>query len=293
MNTKILMAAAAAILFLAGCESTYKKDSLQQSVRDLAKKQVGLDVEVAETGRTLGLRFRVPDLAGEITSGDDALYKKMNGLFLVLVRVALSSDVPPRFIVLDIVDDARPIFHLVFTRYVEDIRRSMAEAISYTDSQDRLLQEIVVGSRRVPFDPYEIDLVRLVMMSADAAADPAPIEPFQLDDVMFEEFIAKVTENKARRIFRERKDTKDDVMLRDVRASFQMMPEEDGRFSILLDLVSTTGPRPSIGLLEKVLPVIAGEAGQLFKSYRFDGISIIQVIEKNTGKMISIPTPRR
>ena len=96
----------------------------------------------------------------------------------------------------------------------------MAEAISYTDSQDRLLEEVVVGGRRVPFDPYEIDLVRLVMMSAveDPAGSPGaaqpPMAPFVVEDVRFEEFVAKVTENKARRIFRERKEKRIVVTLR-------------------------------------------------------------------------------
>jgi len=290
---KTLLTIAAGIFLLTGCESTYKKETLRESVRDLARKQTGMEVEVTETGRTLGLRFRVPDLVGDISAGDNSLYKKMNSLFLVLVRVALSSDVPPRFIVLDVMDEERPAFHLVFTRYVEDIRRSMAEAISYSDSQDRLLEEIVVGTRRVPFDPFEIDLVRLVMMSADTVANPPAAGPFILPEVQFEEFISKVTENKTRRIFRERKDTKNALMLREVRATFAGQSEKAGSFHILLDLVSTSAPQPPLKLLEKVLPVIAGEAGELFQSYRHDGISTIQVIEKNTGKMISVPAVHR
>ena len=292
MKTKIL-AIFLAIAGISACKPTYRKETLRESVHDLARKETGMDVEVTEVGRTLGLRFRVPDLVGDISSGDDSLYKKMNSLFLVLVRVALSSDVPPRFIVLDVMDEERPVFHLVFTRYVEDVRRSMAEAISYTDSQDRLLEEIVVGTRRVPFDPFEIDLVRLVMMSADTAANPPAAGPFVLDEVQFDDFFSKVTENKARRIFRERKDTKNDLMLREVRASFAGKPEKPGSFNILLDLVSTSGPAPSLALLEKVMPVIASEAGKLFESYRLEGTSIIQVVEKNTGKMVSVPAVHR
>ena len=82
-------------------------------------------------------------------------------------------------------------------------------------------------------------------------------------------------------------------MLREVRASFVGVPEKPGSFNILLDLVSTSGPQPQMKLLEKVLPVIAAEAGKLFESYRLEGTSIIQVIEKNTGKMISVPAVHR
>ena len=131
------------------------------------------------------------------------------------------------------------------------------------------------------------------MMSADASAQPAPLEPFALEEVVFEKFVAKVTENKARRILRERKDTKDDLMLREVQATFDAPAAAPGTFHILLDLVSTSGPGPQLPLIDKVLPAVAKEAGQLFKSYRFENISLIQVVEKNTGQMISIPAGKR
>jgi hypothetical protein len=278
----LLVAAAAA-----GCKPTYQRSNITESVRTLAQKETGMKVEVSENGRTIGLRFRVPDLAGEISAGNDDLYKKMNSLFTVLVRVALSSDVPPQFIVLDIVDEERPLFHLVFTRYVEDVRRSMAEAISYTDSQDRLLEEIVVGNRRVAFDPYEIDLVRLVMMSADVA-NKKQIPEFAVEDVRFGDFVARVTENKARRIVRERTIDKGDVALRDVTASFTAPEEPKRTFQILLDLVATTSPRLSAATVGKLMPAVASEVGQLFKSYKLD-FSQILVVEKNTGQVFTAP----
>lgn len=273
---------------LGACKPTYKQETIKESVRAMAEKETGLKVEVVEAGRTLGLRFRVPDLAGEISSGNEDLYRKMNSLFTILVRVALSSDVPPHFIILDIIDEERPLFRLMFTRYVDDVRRSMAETISYTDSQDRLIEEIVVGGRRVAFDPYEIDLVRLVMMSADAGG-AVTLPPFIVEDVRFSAFVAKVTENKARRIVRERTLKQGDVALRDVQAGFAVAGAVPGKsFEILLDLVSTTGPRLSAAAVEKLMPAMAKEAGQLFRSYKME-FSQILVMEKNTGQVITVP----
>ena len=119
------------VLALASCRSTYRSTVLKESLRDLARRELKVEVEVAEAGRTLGLRFAAPDLAGELGSGNQELDRKINGLFTVLARVALSSDIQPQFIVLDVIDERRPQFHIVFTRDVEDLRRAMAEAISF------------------------------------------------------------------------------------------------------------------------------------------------------------------
>ncbi len=294
MNTTCFRAAAFLTLVLAlfagasACKPTYRKDTIKESVRALAQKEIGTSVEVVENGRTLGLRFRVPDLAGEISSGNDDLTKKLNSLLTVLIRVALSSDVSPQFIVLDIIDEERPLFHLTFTRQVDDLRRSMAEAISYTDSQDRMLQEFVVGGHRVAYDPYEMDLVRLVMMSADAAGQKT-VPPFVVEDLTLEDFVARVAENKARRIVRERTLEKGDVALRDVTASYPEQREGAGKeFQILVDLVATTTPKLPGSVVKSLMPVVAAEAGHLFKSYKLD-FSQILVVEKNTGQVFKAP----
>jgi hypothetical protein len=282
-----------ALILLPACESTYKKETIRESVRELAKKEYDLDIDVAVTGRTLGIRFEVPNLLSEIYSGETDLYKKMNGLFTILVRVSLSVDVPPEFVVLDIVDASNPSLRLVFTRYVEDVRKSMAEALSYTASQDRLLEEFVVGDKRMTFDPVEMDLVRLMMMAMDAAPEAtAPPQPFELEEVRFTDFVAKVAENYMRRALREKKEMKKEVQLRNVSATFGPERGDKRQFKVQLDLVSQPDKRLTASFIEsKVLPLMAREAGEVFKSYRFKGVANVTVIEKNSGTMLTVPRP--
>ncbi len=280
------------LAFSPGCKPTYKQETLRESVKMLAQKEYGLDVEVKQIGKTLGLRFKVKNLLSELYSGDDDIYKKMNGLFTVLVRVVLSSDVAPDFIVLDVTDEDNPQFHLVFTRYEEDLRKAMAEALSYTQSQDRLLEEFVIGGRHVPFDPQEMDLVRLMMMAMDSGQGKmTDTSSFELEEVRFNDFVARVVENTMRRTLREQKEVNKQAVVREVKASFDEMPGRRGQFKVLLDMVSKPStPLSPLFLEETVFPMVTKEVTALFKSYRFSDFSGIAVIEKNSGKILTTGT---
>ncbi len=282
-------------VLLPACESsTYKKETIQQSVAELAKKEYKLDVEVKEAGRTLGVRFRVRSLLSELVAEDQLFWKQMDDLMMVLSRVALSTDVPPEFFVLEIADAENPRIRLLFTRCIQDVRKVMAEALSRTQYLDRLLIEFVLGDKRMNFDPSEMDLVRLMMMAVDIPQDERPAETeFRPDEVPMPEFLAKVAANYARRVLRDKKDMKDEYLLRQVTASYQT-----SHFTVLLDLVSAPGARqtaggqarPAPGFLEsRVLPMVAKEVATLFRSYKFEAFSGITVIEKNSGKILTVP----
>ena len=258
----------------------------------LAQKEYGLNVDAAEAGKTLGVRFHVPNLISELSVGDESIYKNMNGLFLILVRVCLSVDVSPDFVVLQIVDADNPAFKIVFTRHMEDVRKSMAEALSRTDLQDRLLEEFVIGDKHIPFDPIEMDMVRLMMMAMEASTNQKiPSSTFELDEVQFTEFLTRVAENYMRRILRDQKAVNKQVVVREVSASFDPSQDEKKRqFRILLDLVSHPRVRLSQGFLEsEVLPLVAKEVGKILRSYRFKDFANILVVEKNSGKMLTVP----
>ncbi len=270
------------------CGPTYKRENIKESVRKLALKEYGLDVEVREEGETLGLRFKAPNLISELTSGSEEIYTKMNGLFMVLVRVVLSTDNPPEFIVLDMEDADNPKFRLVFTRYVEDLRKSMAEALSHSQNQDRLLEEFVIGDRHVPFDPQDMDLVRLMLMAMDSNADSSSsaTNGYSLQDVDFKYFLERVAENVTRRALKEQDDISDTTVVRQITAHFEK--SAGGQLRILLDMVSKPSLPLAPAFIEKtVLPLAAKEVSELFKSYRFKDFGGITVIEKNSGKILT------
>jgi hypothetical protein len=287
LNVMTALCLVFSLFSLSSCKPTYKKETIQESVKELAEKEYNLDVEVAESKTTLGIRFQVGNLLSEMYSGDDDIYKKMNGLFTILARVSLSIDQPPEFVVLQIVDQSNPDFQLVFTRYVEDIRKSMAEALSYTQSQDRLLQEFVINGKRIPVDPEEMDLVRMMMLAMDSSQEKKSIPfPYVVQPVEFNLFLSRVSENYIRRIFKEKKNLNKEIQFRNVTASFSSSPKDTNNFKILLDLVPQS--KASNILEEAVFPLVLKEAQEVFRSYRFNSFAGILVMERNSGKSLTL-----
>ena len=81
----------------------------------------------------------------------------------------------------------------------------------------------------------------------------------------------------------------DHYILRQVTGLFDEESEKVGQFKIMLDLVS----KPSVPLApqfieRKVLPLVAKETAQIFKSYKFDHFSSITVVDKNSGKLLTV-----
>jgi len=275
------------------CNPTYQRETIKESVKELAKKEYKLDVEVKEVGDTLGVQFRIRNMLGEMVAEDQLMWKQMEDLMMVLSRVTLSADKPPAFFVVDIVDEENPNIHFVLTRYVRDLQMLMAEALSRTQFLDRLLMEFVIGKKTIPFDPYEIDLIRLMMMAIAPTGEEGELV-FRLEEVYLPDFLTKVTSNTLRRIFREEKKLKRSYTLRKVETSFVETSFEEnsvdrGKFEILLDLISTPQVRFSAAYIEaKILPKVALEAGKIFRGYKFTGFADIVVIEKNSGKALTV-----
>jgi len=272
-----------------GCKSSYPRDTIVKSVKDMAKKDYNLDVDVILAGETLGIQFRIKNIMGEMVAEDQLLWKQMENLMMVLSRVVLSSDKSPQFIVLDIVDEDNPRLHFVLTRYVEDLHKVMSEGLSRTHFLDRLLMELVIGEKRLVFDPMDMDMVRLLMLAVDVPSEDNSKEvTFPLTDIDMRDFMSKVTSNIVRRLFREEKMMVKTYSLRDVTASFRSSLDKGKEYQILLDLVSLPeAQRKYPSLEQKIFPTILKEAAYLFKSYKFDQFQAITVMDRNSGRSLT------
>jgi len=270
---------------LPACRSTtYKKETIKESIQQLAQKEVGMNVRVEEVGDVLGVQVLVPNLRGELTSGDDWISKKVQGLLMILMRVVMSIDAPPAFVVLSVVDQSDPNFGFLFTRYAEDVRRAWSDAISRGQVMDRLLDEYVVGSRTIPMDPEEADALIYLIMSLDTREE-APLRDFRdvLKEVDLPRFLAKAGANTLRRRLRENKKMLGAAALREVKGSYFTAPEAG--FEFVLDIMSPSHqPVPEAVLTKDIFPFAEGLVKDLMKIYRFDAFSHIRLVEKNTGQ---------
>ncbi len=283
-----------ACLLLTACSSTYKRESIEGSIKELAKKEYKLDVEVKETGDTIGIRYEVDNFLGEMVASDQLVWKNIEDLMLVLGRIGLSTDNPPKFLVLDVVDGGNHKTHLIFTRYVQDIQKLMAEALSRTEFLDRLLIEFEIDGKRSVFDPLEMDMVRLMMMSSETVTQEEgekelPLPPFDLKEVSLPSFLADVVANTVRRELKEKEAKDDSFMLRQVKGIYLSKAAEPS-FHFQLDVVPRDGQEALAKLVnEKLFPLVSKEAARILKSYKFDQFSLIKVVEKNSGQLITVP----
>lgn len=274
---------------LTGCSSTYQREHLSQEIKDLAKKEYKLDVDVVERGQTVGVRYGVGDLLGELMAPDQKIWNEIEDLMMVLSRIGLSCDRAPEFVVLDIFSVNNPRVHLVFTRYVKDVQKVMAEGISRTQFLDRLLIEFVIGEEKILFDPNDTDLVRFMMMALDTDPDDVNEKTFEIAEVQFPEFLARVAAKSAQRILRDEHHIEKNFLLREVTGEFNLGAGHMGQFKIFIDLVSRPALGSDLSLIEtKILPVVAKEVAAIFKSYRFDGFNSLTVFEKNSGKLLTV-----
>jgi len=273
-----------ALLLFPGCESTYKKETIKESVKLVAKRDYSLDVDVRENGKTLGVRYSIPGLFNELIAEDQTIWKKMDSLMQTLSRVALSVDVPPTFLVLEVADLNNPSNKVVFTQCVTDVKKIYADALSRNQYFDRLAIEFEINGRRTPFDPDQTDLVSLMMMAVEADAAPATNnKEFEVADVQMTDFLPKVASSMARRFFRENKKARKEAVLRSVAGSFESNTGETN-FKLFLDLSAIPGGKLAISNLQTtIFPLVSNEINGLFKSYRFSGFSNIVVMDKNSG----------
>lgn len=274
------------LALLPACHPSYSRRAVGNKIKELAKIDYDLQVSVVDVGQTINVRYEVPNVVGELASEDQKLAKNIDNLMVVLSRVVLSADDPPDFFVVDVADADNPGLHFVLTRYVDDLRKMMAEGLSRSSFTDRLLMEFVINGKRVPYDPYEMDLVRLMLMGAEASySGPQEEKEFETDEVSYPDFLAKVSANTMRRLFRENEKKVGGYVLRKVEAQFG-----SGKFEIFLDLVSKPRAKAPANWIDvKILPWVAKEAGNIFNSYRFKGFDSILVVEKNSGKLLSVP----
>lgn len=276
----------AVALALAGCGPTYHAATIRESIQQLAKREYGLDIDVALAGKTVAARFKVDNLIGELVAEDQQIWKRMDDLMLVLSRVVLSVDIPPDFFILDIADAENDGMHLMFTRSVLDIRKLMAEALSRTQYLDRLIVEFVINGERVAFDPVEADILRLMMMAA--GADPsghAPPGPFEIQEVALPSFLAKVSGQSVKRLLRESNPYKDALNIREAVGMFQETKNLP-RFQLSLDVAGRPAAPFRNVLEKKALPEALRAVEEIFRSYKFEDYSAIAVVEKNSGKIL-------
>lgn len=128
---------------LTSCAPTYPREKMVEGVKQLCKKEYGVEVEVKIAEKTLGVRLPLEGLFDVKTlQVDPKAMDKITGVMLSVSRVALSSDQSIQFYTIIATDKNVPGAEIVMTRYVRDLRRYFYGDISRGEFTKRMVFDV-------------------------------------------------------------------------------------------------------------------------------------------------------
>ncbi len=125
---------------LSGCgpKYTYPSGIAAESIQNICQKENNLQVKAKIEGKTIGAAYYVDNILDDKGQMPKEINEKMGKIMQAVSRVALSTDIPLDFCVVNI-RDRNSQNELVVTRSVDDTRRAQSEAIGVVESINRTL----------------------------------------------------------------------------------------------------------------------------------------------------------
>jgi hypothetical protein len=148
-----------------GCKATYPKEKLTDSVARLCKQEVGKNVECVQKGKTLYTILYLDNMVDKEMKIGDKTLDVIQNVLLSVNRVVLSTDAKIDFFVVIIADQASGM-ELVFTQYMDDLRRWMLSSISRDDFFSRSLTEFSNHEKGFIFDTEHLPEITLPVFLA-------------------------------------------------------------------------------------------------------------------------------
>ncbi|MFH1797994.1 MAG: hypothetical protein ABH844_01430 [Candidatus Omnitrophota bacterium] len=214
INTLLIVATA---IFFSGCESSYPKEKLPESVKEVCKTEYKMDVDVTVAGSTMGIYYPMKGLLDAGLGISGGAWDTISNLLLIASRVVLSTDADIRFYCI-ITQDARlPELQVVIVKYVEDVKRGLYQSISRSESFKRTLFSINLTpqaekerSVEKVFDKLDVkETTRQEVMDEFFRSPPTRLSDigywrgnFYLKDITLEEFLAAQIANRVKIDFR-------------------------------------------------------------------------------------------
>jgi len=255
------------IFFLAGCGPTYPKDKLITSLTELCKKEYGVDVSVQVVGKTLGVMVPLDKLLDSTLKLSPDVGDKLDGVILATSRVVLSTDHPLDFYVVVAQDKRIPGIELHLTRYIQDIRRLNYGDLSRTEYTKRMLLDFGLG----------------------LGAFSGKEEPFHLEEVQMEQFLATQIARRMKTAFEEEPKLKEGLEIKSVHGKFIPHREASdwgsadkrfGRFVVTLEareqfigLLETLGKEDEEKLLGISLEIVL----EVLQGYHFSAFDSVEI----------------
>lgn len=246
---------------------TYPREKVIEGIKDICKKEYGVDVDVKIVDTTLGVRMPLKGVFDPETfqPAPDAL-EKLDGVMLSVSRVALSSDKSFDFYTIITTDTAIPGTEIVITRYVGDLRRYVFGDISRGEFSNRMVFD-------VRFNPEGVLDVWL--------------NEFTLREVRLQDFICKQA---AHRIVSEFKDNK--MLVGKFKISSCAGKLELGRFRFQVEITREGLPMSELihgtAWHDKVLELCLQKIAHTLYIYDFNDFDDVEITNTFDNKLMQV-----
>ncbi|MFC1546549.1 hypothetical protein ACFL4O_02400 [bacterium] len=134
------------IPLFSGCKASYSKEKLTESICKLCEKEIGSKIECALKGKTLYTLLYLTDLLNKDMKLSEKTVDIIQSVLLSVNRVTLSTDAEIDFFVVIIADKSSGV-EIVFTQYIDDLRRWILSNISRSDFFSRSLTDITIKEK--------------------------------------------------------------------------------------------------------------------------------------------------
>ncbi|MFC1566456.1 hypothetical protein ACFL4A_01280 [bacterium] len=156
---------------------SYPKEELVDRLKEMCFKETKINVDAYHINSTLYTYVKVENILDEKAQLSEKALETIQNVVLCANRVSLSTDAKIKFFVVSIFDPNKK-FEVVFTQYIEDVRRWILSNISRSDFFSRSLTEFFSHQNEYYYDPAKLTgmslsefIVRLILKRSKSDLD--------------------------------------------------------------------------------------------------------------------------
>ncbi|MBU0881577.1 MAG: hypothetical protein KJ994_03585 [Candidatus Omnitrophica bacterium] len=285
----------ALIVFLTGCEPTYPKERLKESIIRLCKNEYNLDVKVRTFGKTVAIYMLLDDLMDLSFALTPSATEKLNDVIMSVTRAVLSTDADYDFYCIIAHDVRVPEIQIIIIKYVKDVKRVFLGDISRGEFGKRMIVDLRLNPQsqkersikdvflRMGLDPKWQDQV----MNDFFRAEPAGLGDigywggsFYIKDITLPEFLAEQIASRIKMEFRADKALSAVFSLKSVKGYYNIAA---GSSYFKVDLLAegqSYGEADPGRLYDGAIKAALKVAADVIHGYAFDGFDYIEIINQ-------------
>jgi hypothetical protein len=288
---------------LAGCESTYPKEKLKESIIRLCKNEYKIDVKVRTSGKTVAIYMPLEDLMDFTFALTPAATEKLNDVIMSATRVVLSTDADYDFYCIIAHDVRIPEIQVIIIKYVDDVKRVFLGDISRGEFGKRMIVDMRLSPQsqkersikevfqRMGLDPKWQDQV----MNDFFRSEPTGLGDigywggrFYIKNITLPEFLAEQIAGRVKMEFREVAALSEAFTLKAVKGAYYA-----GSDKPYFKIEFLAEPKASKAIeaeraYDNVSKAVLKVAAEVIHGYTFNDFNYIEIVNQADGKILKI-----